>query len=846
MSTRFFASVRRNQKQWMVVVTVLSMVSFLFLDDFGRGKGPLSPFGGALIIGSLCAAGMCIIGYPRQKTTEFGVGGFAVGFLAGFVGFGAVGGNKPLVRTAIGNFTRNDFEQLARQRQKINQFISAVSRKTRTNPQGFGGTDEQSLVSHQMMIADAKKMGIRVSDERVNAYLKQLSQGRLTKDDFRDCLHEARVGEGELFDLLKQELSARMTIELTEPPAFVPPIMPGFQQYIQESPRYMQQTPYQLWSAFQKLTVKQSLQAVAIPVRDFTSQVGEPSELELASFFEKYKTKRWVDESQPGFVRLPRVQLAYLSADFEKFEKGTDPTDQEVRDYYEENKERYRAPLAKESTAPKLPSGEGDQQKPENSGDELKKSDDGAKPNAVDPKADAAPAEKDKKPAVEPIKIEEKKEPAAAEKPKADPKSSCGDEPSEKTDKPKADIPKAEPATPVAPEVKSGEGAPQKTSEPADSSDPSVPKLSSSPESLPAAKFRELDDELKLEIREEILRERAFLQITAEIDKGHEFMVNLGLEFDSTVDADKKKESERKKEKGKAIAEQLKKYAADHNLEYSETPVLTYEEFASEPIGLAFEFKGRSPVMNDIFTPGPRGEPRIPLYSPRRADLKSQTGSFAYWKIAESPAQIADLKDETVRAKVLTGWKFDQARSFAEKRAAELAKKAKAEGNDLPAALSGESVTGNKSDPAITVIPTDPFTWLTTNQSIPNAPRDPRPSSIPLIEHVDEGFMKTVFEQLSDGEIGVVPDGIRSTFYVVKVLNRETASNDDGGVAKQERQQKFMKEEFASKFFPLMKSPYQALAQNPQLQIDSAWRKAFDQNHRVDWERDLKDVESQK
>ena len=72
MSTRVFAAFRRNQKQWMVVLTVLSMVSFLFLDDFGRGKGPMSAFGGGLMIGCLCAAGMCIIGYSRQKTVEFG------------------------------------------------------------------------------------------------------------------------------------------------------------------------------------------------------------------------------------------------------------------------------------------------------------------------------------------------------------------------------------------------------------------------------------------------------------------------------------------------------------------------------------------------------------------------------------------------------------------------------------------------------------------------------------------------------------------------------------------------------------------------------------------------------
>ena len=121
MSTRFFASVRRNQKQWMVVLTVLSMVSFLFLDDFGRGKGPMSPFGGGLLIGCLCGAGLCIIGYPRGKTTEYGLGGLVVGFLAGYLGFGSIGGNKPVARTADGNYSREDLREMAKDRGRVNQ-----------------------------------------------------------------------------------------------------------------------------------------------------------------------------------------------------------------------------------------------------------------------------------------------------------------------------------------------------------------------------------------------------------------------------------------------------------------------------------------------------------------------------------------------------------------------------------------------------------------------------------------------------------------------------------------------------------------------------------------------------
>lgn len=833
MSAKFFQSVRRNQKQWMVVLTVLSMVSFLFLDSLvDRGRSPLTPMHGAMLIGILFGAGMCIVGYPRQKTTEYGVGGFAVGFIAGLLGFSAMGVNKPVVRTAAGAMTRKDFEHLARNRAKVNQFLSAVSRKAQTAPQGFGGVNDEALVYFQLLQADAHKMGIRVSDERVNEYLKQVMQGRLTKSDYEECLREARLGKNELFDLLKEELSIQLVMELTKPPSYLPPIPQGFAQFIRESPQamsYMQPTPYQLWSIYQKLNVKGSLLAVAVPTRDFTTKVGEPTEIELTAFFDKFKGRMWNEESQPGFLLPPRVQLAYVTADFEKFEKGPDPTDEEVRQYYEANKDRYRAPMPKESTAPKLPEGDNGLSAPDTTDEKMKDEvkapapESGAKEQpATD---DGAKEKKEEKPAAE------DKKPPADEKPADDPKSKCGEEPAEKApeakpeakpepDKPESDKPAAE-EKPAAAEEKPA-------TEP--KSDPAIPKLNTSPESLPGPKFRDLDEDLKLEIREEILRERAFVKIGAELDRAKEFMVNLGLDYDTVTDKDEKSK------KAKSVAEQLKKYAIDHNLEYVETALLSYSELDSDPLGLAFEAKSRVPVAQELFSPGPRGESRVPLYSPHRADLKSHRGAFAYWKISELPAEIANLKDDAIHAKAVSAWKFDQARSLAEKRAAELLKKIKAEGNDMPAALAGESVTGEKTDPAITIIQTDPFTWLTTNRSVPGAPQDPLISRIPLIDNIGNNFMKTVFEDLNEGDVAVIADEPRSVFYVVKVINRETAHDDDGGVARHERQQKFMKEEFSSKFYPLMKSPYQALAHYPQQQIDQQWRKNFEQSHQVNWE----------
>ena len=857
MSQKFFASVRRNQRQWMVVLTVLSMVSFLFLDNLSQKSGPMSPFGGGLLIGSLVAAGMCIVGYPRGKTVEFGSGGFVVGFLAGFLGFGAVGFNKPLARTAAGNYSRTDFIHLANQRKKINQFVFSLARKVQNNQlQGFGGVDDGSLMSHELLLADAKKMGIHISDKGVNDFLHQISLGKMTTSDFKSALREADLGEGEMFELLKKELAAQLVAELMIPPAYNPPIARGFERYVQESTRCLAQTPYQLWDAFQKLTLKESLQAVAIPVNDFVSKAPEPTDSELAQFFDRYKFQRWVDEARPGFNRPPRVQLAYLTANLEAFEKGQEPTDGEVSEYYEKNKERYRVvteqPASTEGAAAeatKTDTIKTEEPKSENppAATEAKPE----QPAAGD--AESKPKE-EVKPNTEPPK-EEKPAEKPADKPADGDKSQCGDDEPKKPEaqpeaakpaapaeakpaEPAAEAKPAEPAAEVKPEAAAEAkpaDAPKEDPKEAPPANPVVPALNASPETLPGPKFRDLNDELKLEIREAILRERAFAKISTELDKAYDLMVKLGLDYDTTMDKSKKPE------KAKAIAEQLREYAQAHKLEYKETPEWTYEELTAEPIGTSLDGSGRTPVATEAFTTAGRGEQRLPLYAPRRSDSKQQFESFAYWKIATFPAAVSDPKDEAVRTRLIAAWKFDQARKLAEDRGKQLLDKVKANKNDMPATLGTEPITGTEGSPVFKIIETEEFSWLTAGQAMPGQSQNPTVSTIPMIDNVGNPFMKTVFEELKDGEVGLVTDDSRSTFYLVKVVNRDLAK-DDGGVAKQERHQKFMKEEFSSRLFPIIKTPYQTFAQLSQQQIDQAWRQSFEQQHSVVWDTSGKDM----
>jgi hypothetical protein len=822
MSTKFFQSIRRNQRQWMVVVTVLSMVSFLFLDDFGKGKGPMSPLGGALLIGCLVGAAMSIIGYPRQKTTEYGVGGLLAGLIAGFIGFSAMNQAKPVVKTALGNYTRQDLDRMAQKRQRTNVYFAAVSRGLDPAQQvgfgGFGGIDDPSLLEHRIMLSDAKRMGIQVSDEGANDFLKKTFNGLLTRQNHRSSLNEAKLGERELLDSLKEELAAQLAMRLMVPPTVEVQVRPEFAQYTQtrEPLRYMQQTPHQLWDSFQMMNLKESLQAVAIPVNDFVGEIGQPSDAELTPFFEKFRNDFWTDEARPGFTAKPRVQLAYLTADFEKFEKKINPTEEEVREYYEKNTDRYRAPVMKESTAPKLP----DEKTQSDAADALKPED---QKNSKTEENNPAPATDEKK---TDDANQKKDDEAGNDKNSAEPKSKCGDDDTAAEQKTAT-----EPAAEKKVEANSEDSKPEPPANPElGATEIALPKLSNSPESLPQPKLRELNDDLKLEIRETIARERAFGIIAAALDQANEFMVPLGLDYDTTIVPGEKTE------KVKVIAEKLRNYAAENDLEYKESPEWEYEDLLAQPIGMAFENQRRSPVASDVMMRDEKGESRMPLYSPHRADLRNKRGSFAYWKISDTPAHATDLKDAAVREKAIRAWKFDRARLLAEKRANALAEQAKLAGNNLVAAVSGESSTGQSNDPALTVIETPEFTWLSSPQSVPSAQGDPLITDIPLIPNVNNDFMKVVFEDLKQGEIGVATNSNKSTYYVVKVRDRDSAGND-GGVEQDALRKRFLAERFTG-LYPIIKSPYESLAQLPLRTVYLGWQKNFQKRHSVEWEKD--------
>lgn len=855
MTMQFLASVRRNQKQWMVVVTILSIFAFLF-DDVVRGASNLTANSTALFFAVLCAGLMSIIGYPRGHTMTYGLIGFAAGGAAALIG-ASFAGAKPLVRTNVGNLTQTKIAQLQNRRMRINRFLQQAMYHLSPGTAGptFGDVNESSMVAYSVLHHEAKRLGVSISDDAVAKYLQESlkapvsqtnrKEKKLTREAYEKALKESEITEGELFDLLRDELAVQLMGRLLSPPSNTHPWM-GLMTEGRLSGRLPFQTPEQLWENFRKLHVRQQLSAVAIPVSEFEKQVPEPSEAEIREFFNKYKKNVDDDRGNPGFLELPKVKLAYFAVPFsEKFEKGIpDATDQEIVDYYLAHKERdYRIFDPPESTAPKFPNVDpdapADAGAPENTKPVLPV--DPAFKGLDEKSNDPAPEKKDEKDGEK--KDGDKKEAKDEEKSKNE--SPCGDDPQPAKDS--QDAPAAKPKTdeidlPLPPPA-AGDDAPPPPALPTDDSDPFRPGVAK-------VRYRELDDELKQEISHKILLEKAFAKMGIVRFEAFQFLMELSLSYDRTAKTDSAK-----KERDKAAAaftEKCKTYASQHGLEYVETRELNHRELSSldiEPIGNAMKSAGDDANRRDMQTVADQmfdfnftGR-RPGLYDPLTAD--SPNVRYAYWKVAEVAAREPELKNDPndlLRQRVIMEWKKDKARGLAEKRAEELKALAAAKPNDFAAALAGQTINGTKESPPVTIKETPKFTWLRVAQSFPSMGMGmgmPMESFIEGILQPGPDFMKLIFDQLGDGDVGVGLNRPRDTYYVVRVHDRDGAGAD-GGVELQRLHQQFLNEQFSTATpggFG-MPTPYDYLgALGVQGPLESRWRQNFNTRFGIKFEQ---------
>jgi hypothetical protein len=194
---------------------------------------------------------------------------------------------------------------------------------------------EQHVVSMRLAADAARKMGMNVSDEDVVRYLQELGRGYVTVDHLREIISRLQVGGGVpidyVLDVLRDELLARN---------YLASYMFAFDTRL----------PQQRWDDWLRANDRVIVEAAAIPSESFVIDVPDPSDEELATFFDEHKDREPMPEMiggiemrspRPGFAAPRRIELQFVRADYEKFleQASAAVTDEEIEKFYEQNKD---------------------------------------------------------------------------------------------------------------------------------------------------------------------------------------------------------------------------------------------------------------------------------------------------------------------------------------------------------------------------------------------------------------------------------------------------------------------------------------------------------------------------
>ena len=851
-----FKFFRKYSSGMMIVMVILSMLLFTLdslFSDTSANLWLLGLLAGGAVFG--------IAGVGQGRWLQWGLGGAALGAVLGFVlpGFVEDGG----LNTSLGVIDEEEMFDLEMRRSIANQFVMQASEavygeqfgRQFARLFGFGHqTNREDVIFGKLMRAEADRIGITVNKDMINDHLKKITSEMLTEDQYvkiRNSLSYDRksMNDDTLFAILGDELKAQLAYLTLSPRTSALP--PGPEVY---------------WQYFRRLNVRQQLNTVALDVDQFVDQVGQPSPAEVEALFAQYRTKfpNQDGPGTPGFRLDFRAKLAYLELDYDSMEKQAgEVSDADIEAYYEENKETpmIRTPVLPD--APELPgtepaespSGDG---KPETETDAEKADEPAAEPPESAEKKDDAPKpqpSQDEKPAeATPDDAPEKADkPPEAAKEETESDDSCGvfefDEAAAATDEktePAAteesvsspengadvssaesatDEPKSEPATADQSEADEKPTDDANTTPPS-LTIPSIPDPTATADTEPAEieyEYRPLDDDLKTEIREEILRQRVREAIDAKMTAAVAKMETLARERSterfSHIENDPARFEGRTEDQVQALQElreqmqtfdatlsaQLKKYAEENGLSYVETPLISYREFLDEedyPISSATRpndnpmLAAQSPnVAATVFQTFSNDEQNndAQLFLVRRAqrqalDLSGGESHYAHWAVDFSVSHVPEMGEPGVRDAVELAWKRIKARELVLKRGEELAQtvrdgleKAGEEKLDMVTSLKEETATGTEDGAALAVRSTLPFSWLRTSSAPQMNFQRPQVSMSPIqyaddtggsLEMAGEKFMSSVFEDLTDEEVGVVPNADLSKYYVVQVTNR--------------------------------------------------------------------------
>lgn len=816
-----FKLLKKHERELMVIMTGIAMFCFVILDSVtsGRRDGGQSPLVLPLIFAAIGAGAAWIHGQVAKKSANYWLNGLALGAVVGAAVVFFSMRTEPGVHTSFGKISYHDLRSMQQNRTYANQVIdSAVMARDIPDSQFsgqiigmarqqflFGNAAPRDVLVNLLLIKEADRLNIQVSDEQVRQYLKDASEKKLTGQQFDDICRRIGMSDVRIFDILRDELRARTAYR----------VLSAEMVYL----------PEQYWQDFQKFNVKHSIDATAIPVEAFTKTVEAPQEGQLKALFEEFKAKPPFGD-QPGFRQPDRKRMAYFTAEVEALEKAIgEPKEEELKALYEQRKETF-----KETNLPELPFGEldkigkpdasapvkpddkaktedkpvdpaksEDKPKEEKPKTEESKGNDPAKPDAAKP-ADAKEATPEKK--AEDDKKSDGSADCGAEDPKPADKAQAEEKPKAETKTEAADA-KKEPAGDKPAQTETAEPAKTPDAEKADPAKEPADKTDPAAKDSPA-KYKPFDD-VKDQLRDMWLSDKVRALSKQRLDASALFIDGLRIEYLG------KGGDTSKEEFSKEVATKAAEYANQHGLSYTETPLVDYKTFsesqdiplaqAKEPFDISsIDFKNLRSI------PQPKPVPQLVFggatsaFIPMPAEGGANDKNFVFWITQDVPEHEPKFDDPGIREQVEKAWRIKESRPRAEKRAGELVELVSKDlgpgkTGTLAQSLSEQTVTGDKEAQQLSVITSAPFTWLRQSfaglQMNPFAGRQIELGSIPGIDTIDNDFMQTI-AGMKLGEVKAIPNGDKSAFYVVHLKDRTPAGGE--GVADAGSQQQFITE----------------------------------------------------
>ncbi len=221
---------------------------------------------------------------------------------------------------------RSQLDELARQRNRANIFVSSIS--PYLPRELFGGLKQRDLVDATILQHEADRLNIPATPEIGREWLKQITGGRMN---------------GEMFSLL----FSRFSNDVSEEHLLTDIANQVRLRKVRMLLGYPIVTPYDVYRTFRDQNERVSARAVELPVESFLSGVAEPTASEVQSLYDQYKDVLPDPQREtPGFKVPRRIQLEILSVDGNAMVRGLrdKATEAELRAYYENHKTEFEVP----------------------------------------------------------------------------------------------------------------------------------------------------------------------------------------------------------------------------------------------------------------------------------------------------------------------------------------------------------------------------------------------------------------------------------------------------------------------------------------------------------------------